>query len=118
MKRFIQEEVQQGNQNSVLERPLNKVQKFLMWKVRNYPEGINTVDQLKIESNNITEILQLNPKSGKYTKGMMNEYIEHLWHSSVKNEFQLEGHNILSEPKTPPLPIRKGFAIKTAKIGH
>ena len=113
LKRFIKEEVQQGNQISVLQRPLNLVRKFLMWKVRNYPESINLVDQLKIESNNIEEILQLSPNSGRYTKGMMQKYIEHLWQSSVKNEFQLEGHTILPEPKTQPLPIRRGIARKT-----
>ena len=112
LKQFIKEEVQQENQNSVLQKPLDQVQKFLKWKARNYPESMNAVDQLIIENNNIIDIFQLDPKSGKYTKGMINKYIEHLWQSSVRNEFQLEGHNILPEPKIQPLPIRRGIARK------
>ena len=76
LKQFIQEEIQNDVQNSVLQHPLTQVLKFLTWKIRNYPESVNAVDKLTIESNNISEILQLNPESCKYTKEMMNKYID------------------------------------------
>ena len=43
----------------------------------------------------------------------MNKYIEYLWQSSVRNEYQLEGNYILPQPKVQPLPIRRGLARKT-----
>ena len=113
LKQFIQQEIQNDVQNSVLQQPLNQVLKFLNWKIRNYPQSVNAIDKFKIENNNFTEFLQLNPGSCKYTKGMMNKYIEHLWHNSIRNEYQLEGHSILPKPIIQPLPIRRGIARKT-----
>lgn len=93
---------------SVMHHPVRQVMKFLMWKITVYPESVSEIDKQKIESKNVEEFLHLDPHSCKYTKSMMDKYIEHLWKSSVQNEYLLEGHNILPIPTSHPLKIDRG----------
>ena len=108
LKEFLTEAVEaevEIRRGSEIHRALRQVMKFMRWKTLKYPESVSEIDTRKIESRNPTEFLNLTPSSCKYTKSMMGKYIEHLWRASLQNEFLLEGHSILPEPTSLPLPI-------------
>ena len=112
VKEFIKEKLENEEDTrirSVIHHPLRQVMKFLMWKIQVYPESVSERDKQKIESKNVDEFLKLNQQSCKYTKSMMDKYIEHLWKQSVQNEYLIEGHNIMPIPTLYPLKIDKGL---------
>ena len=110
LKQFIADEIQNDNEDGVLESQLNHVMKFLYWKNKTFPESIHQDDKFGVENKNTKAYTELNPLTCKYTKTMMNKYIEHLWQASLRNEFQSEGHNIIPIPKVKPLSLRKGHS--------
>ena len=42
----------------------------------------------------------------------MQKYTEHLWYESVRNEYQMEGHINIPNPKSSPLPLDKQITRK------
>ena len=112
VKEFLKEELENEEDTrirSVIHHPLRQVMKFLMWKIQVYPESVSDTDKQKIETKNVEEFINLNQQSCKYTKSMMDKYIEHLWKQSVQNEYLIEGHNIMPIPTLHPLKIDKGL---------
>ena len=113
LKQFIIDELHKYGEDSVMHQPLKQVMKFLLWKSKVYPTTISEEDKQKIESLNVQEYIHLNTNSCKYTQTMMNCYVEHLWQSSIRNEFQFQGHSILPTPKVKPILIERGVPRDT-----
>ena len=111
LKEFIKEELQnEGNtqHRSVVEQHIRQVMKFLKWKITIYPESVSEADKLKIDKKCAEEFIDLEPNTCKYTKSMINKYVEHMWKAALQNEYQMEGHYIIPNPTTCPLPIEQG----------
>ena len=104
LKDFIRIELA-CEQASDVHRSIKQVLAFLKWKSRFYPGSVNEEDKLKIESGKIEEFLNLSPETCKYTKAIVNKFIEHKWQKCIQNEFQLEGFANAPRPKCSPLPI-------------
>ena len=104
LKEYIRKELTSG-QTGEVHRSMKQVQAFLKWKSRLYPDCVNEDDKLKIESGLNEELLDVTPETCKYTKGMVNKFIEYKWQRSIQNEFQLEGFANVPRPKCSPLPI-------------
>ena len=85
-----------------------QVFKFLYWKLQNYPKSITEDDETIIRNHSLEELFSINPASCKYTKDMMRKYTEHLWRASLQNELQLDGYNIIPDPKCSMIPIPPG----------
>ena len=113
LKQFITDELQIYSEDSVLHQPLKQVVKFLLWKSKVFPATISEEDKQKIESQNIHEYINLDTKSCKYTKSMMNCYIEHLWQSSIRNEYQFQGYDMIPIPKVKPILLQRGMPRDT-----
>ena len=43
-----------------------------------------------------------------HTKAIMTQYTEHLWQSSIRNEYLLDGYNTFPTQKCAKLPLTKG----------
>ena len=111
LKDFLTEELESETDmrsRSVVYHPIKQVMKFLNWKIKVYPESVSEIDKQKIETKNVEEFLHLDQNSCKYTKSMMDKYVEHMWKSSVQNEYLLEGHSVIPNPSARPLSIDRG----------
>ena len=91
------------NPHPDLQISLRAVYKFLKWKIQSHPGDFNTTDIEIINQNNFTKFNILSKKCGKYTKTLITQYTELLWQESIRNEFQLEGRNIIPIPSCKPL---------------
>ena len=58
-----------------------------------------------VKSNDLEKIFALTPAATMYTKQLMVRYTEHLWQSSVDNEFMLEGYSIIPKASCSTLEI-------------
>ena len=56
-----------------------------------------------INQNNFASFHLLSKKSGEYTKTIMMQYTELIWEESLRNEFHLEGRNIIPKPSCKAL---------------
>ena len=113
LKEFLIKQVENEEYESVLNHSIRQIMNFLRWKITAYPDSVQEHEKAKILSRDPKEFVNLNPNSCKYTRAMMNKYIEHLWMKSVQNEYLLKGQNISPYPKLQPLPIKKGTSRKT-----
>ena len=113
LKEFLIKQVENEEYESVLNHSIRQVMNFLRWKITAYPDSVQEHEKAKILSRDPKEFVNLNPNSCKYTRAIMNKYIEHLWMKSVQNEYLLKGQNISPYPKLQPLPIKKGTSRKT-----
>ena len=111
---FIQmcyDDQEQANIVKDLTTSIKEVFKFLKWKVENYPDI--TEDEVSIITNSrYDEYFKLSSKCCSYTKTMMTRYTEKVWHSSIINEYSLEGYNNVPVPSCSPLPIPKDTTRK------
>ena len=107
LKEFVVEDLGKEENRSVLHHPIRQVMKFLHWKISMYPDSVEENDKQKIHSRDTREFTHLNPKSCKYTRPMMNRYLEYLWKISLQNEYMSEGHSIMPIPSTRNLQIDK-----------
>ena len=106
LKEFVVNEIEKEDHESVLSYSIRQVMKFLKWKITTNPESVDEFDKIKILSRDPKEFVKLNSNSCKYTRNMMNKYIEHLWKESVHNEYLLNGQNISPTPNLKLMPIR------------
>ena len=109
MKEFLAEDLRKEENKSVMFHPIKQVMKFLGWKITRYPDSVHENDKIKIRSSDPNQFVHLNSSSCKYTRPMMNKYLEYLWAKSVKNEFLMEGHNIIPVPSTQLLQIERNI---------
>ena len=107
LKEFVVEDLGKERNKSVLHHQIQQVMKFLLWKITMYPDSVEENDKQKILSKDSSEFVHLKPKSCKYTRPIMNRYMEHLWKNSLQNEYMLEGHSIMPIPSTRNLQIDK-----------
>ena len=84
---------------------LRAVFKFLKWKIQIKPGDFTTMDVDIINQNNFAKFNDLSQKCCNYTKTQITQYTELLWEESIRNEFQLEGRNIIPKPSCKPLVL-------------
>ena len=82
---------------------LRAVYKFLKWKIQIKPADFTEMDLDIINQNNFASFHLLSKKSGEYTKTIMMQYTELIWEESLRNEFYLEGRNIIPKPSCKAL---------------
>ena len=110
MKELLATELAKENHlQGEVHHSLRQVFKFLKWKKLNYSDKISEPDTDIIESVNIPAFLTLSQDSCKYSKDMINRYIEHLWKKSIDNEFLQNGHSTLPHPTIKPLPLNRSI---------
>ena len=81
---------------------------FLGWKLLHHPSQFTQTDRNIIESNQYSNYFHLSEKSCSYTQNMMKQYTGTvLWASSLRNQFQLNGHHSSPSPSCYPISIPK-----------
>ena len=103
----IQECFSDGEIPSTLRHGLREVFNFLNWKLNCYPKKFSNIDVEVVKSNDLENIFALTPAATLYTKQLMISYTEHLWQSSVDNEFMLEGYTIIPKASCSTLQIER-----------
>ena len=98
----------QGNTITSTTHSARQIFKFLNWKLQNFPKTIAEGDDAVIKNHSLDELFSINPCTCKYTKEIMRRYTEHLWKASLQNELQLDGYNIIPDPKCCMIPVPPG----------
>ena len=103
----IQECLSDGVIPSTLRHGLREVFNFLNWKLNCHPKKFSNIDVEVVKSYDLENIFALTPAATLYTKQLMTRYTEHLWQSSVDNEFMLEGYSIIPKASCSTLQIER-----------
>ena len=79
---------------------------FLEWKMKLYPSDFDTQDNIIVNEKQFTRLYYLSEKSRRYSKVIINKYIEStLWKNALTNQFQLDGYPVSPNPSCDTLPM-------------
>ena len=103
---FILDEL--AARNSAVESHIQKVFKFLEWKIKIRPEVFSGYDQYIVEKNMFDLFPSLSKKACFYTKELMKKYAEYLWDITLKSQLQLDGQTRIPKVSCDPIKIPIG----------
>ena len=98
----------QLGQSVVVHTAMRDVFEFLKWKCEMHPSDFSEQDKEIVRRKELSEFFEVSLQASFYTKAIMTEYTEHLWQSSIRNEYLLDGYNTFPTPKCAKLPLTKG----------
>ena len=98
----------QLGQSVVGHTAIRDVFEFLKWKCEMHPSDFSEQDKEIVRRKELSEFFEVSLQASFYTKAIMTEYTEHLWQSSIRNEYLLDGYNTFPTPKCAKLPLTKG----------
>ena len=78
-----------------------------------YPSHFSNEDQIIVSGKQYKRFVNLSEESCRYSKDMVNIYIENvLWISSPRNQFQLDGYQLPPKPSCNRIPIPRNTPRK------
>ena len=87
---------------------MREVFEFLKWKSETLSSDFSEQDKDIVRRKEFSEFFKISMQASFYTKAIMTQYTEHLWQSSIRNEYLLDGYNTFPTPKCAKLPLTKG----------
>jgi hypothetical protein len=89
----------QLGQSVVVRTSMREVFEFLKWKSETLSSDFSEQDKDIVRRKEFSEFFKISMQASFYTKALMTQYTEHLWQSSIRNEYLLDGYNTFPTPK-------------------
>ena len=114
-------DLSEGDNNSfVMKNELKSTYKFLQWKLDKYDSHFNEQDKGILQSRDTIRFTELSSHSCKYSKKIIQCYVEELWQKQVNNQYFVDGCAsipIVSCDKLE-IPINTYRDIETLLLSH
>ena len=105
---FIRAQMKIGNSKVLCH--LRDVQKFLLWKAENYKNEMQIDDLKLLTQRSLDHLPDLSSKAYKYTKVMIQRFMELIWQESLQNRLMYEGWPEIPSVSCDSLPIPHGVS--------